>query len=67
MKTIKYIIPLAAALLLAVACSKKEDPTPTPSTDPLDPELTVCECRAFGRLMRHAPAELLAVLCSLGH
>ena len=41
MKTIKYIIPLAAALLLAVACSKKEDPTPEPTPEPVDPELVV--------------------------
>ena len=49
MKTLKYIIPLAAALWLVAGCSgKKDEPTP-PSEDPqkeqkeevADPELTV--------------------------
>lgn len=43
MKILKYIIPIAAALLLA-SCGEKEDPTnetPTPAKDPVDPELVV--------------------------
>jgi len=45
MKTLKYIIPLAAAMLFAAACSQKDEPTPTPtpSTDPVDPELSVSD------------------------
>lgn len=43
MKSLKYIIPLAA-LLLAAACSgKKDEPTPAPKTDPVDPELAVSD------------------------
>lgn len=48
MKTFRYIIPFAAALMLLVGCSGKKDtpspgpdPDPQPGTDPVNPELTV--------------------------
>lgn len=44
MKTLKYILPLAATLLMVAACSQKESPTPDKlKTDPVDPELTVSD------------------------
>lgn len=44
MKSLKYIVPFAAALLLLLGCSGKKDtpsPTPDPEKDPVDPELTI--------------------------
>ena len=40
MKTLKYIVTIATALLL-LGCGKKDTPTPDPKKDPIDPELAV--------------------------